>query len=154
MLAKVISKNTTLADFLKALGGSRGVKFIGDADRLFHKSKGFSWNLTDGKPGEWFVTTTEKGIIEYLWISFSNRSTKGDVNWIYELAVSRRDEGGVDLLPWFKACFSPEIKGNDEKKRKKAAQFVRNLMRDPIVRRGGQEASDKLHKASHAHNEW
>ena len=145
--ASPIQKNTTLEDFIVMSFPKVPL------DTTFHSigsviyEHGVSLELSDNKPGEWFVCrgTQQSEDGRFLVISCSSLLPEAMIcNSIYVFSFLEEKKEHIGFYTWYSFKGVP-VKDTEQKKAYGA--FVRKLMRDSHVRKGGTSLYQFLKKA-------
>ena len=151
----IIMKNSSFKDFVRHTFSNKTIKETNTLDELLNDTGYRFLELTDGKPGEWCVVEDpELGErTKMLIVSFSEKGLVTGLMRNYIGIFRFMPEDGY-LISFELFDFSKSVYEDDEEKQKIAAQYTRNLMRDPAVQRGGKSAEQRLEKASTAYHRW
>ena len=133
----VLQKNSSLKHYFDENFDKKS--FFGGS--FYRQDNGLSWNLTDNKPGEWFVSD---GL---LWISYSQKFNYDTTNNILVLDIDP-DSRSVRLRHDF--VFLNQISLKDEEKQKISAAYVRKVMR----KLKDKTSLDFLEKCSKKRHDW
>ena len=145
--ASPIQKNTTLEDFVVMNFPKVPLDVTFHSIGSIIHEHGVSLDLSDEKPGEWFVCrgTQQSEDGRFLVISCSSFVPEAMIcNSIYVFSFLDGNKEHIGFYTWY------SFKGvsvKDKEQRKAYGIFVRKLMRNPQVRKGGTSLYLYLKKA-------